>query len=46
MAKQQQPSVLKSTFVMSVATTLSKITGFVRTWAMAFALGNTVFASS
>lgn len=46
MAKQQQPSVLKSTFVMSVATTLSKITGFVRTWAMAFALGNTVLASS
>lgn len=46
MAKQQLPSVLKSTFVMSVATTLSKITGFVRTWAMAFALGNTVLASS
>ena len=46
MAKQQQPSVLKSTFVMSVATTLLKITGFVRTWAMAFALGNTVLASS
>ena len=39
-------SILKSTLVMSVATTLSKVTGFVRTWAMAFALGNTVLASS
>lgn len=45
-ALQEQPSVLKSTLVMSIATMLSKITGFVRTWAMAFALGNTVLASS
>ena len=39
-------SVLHSTFVMACATTLSRLTGFVRTWAMAFALGNTVLASA
>lgn len=46
LTRQGKPSVLKSTLVMSIATTLSKITGFARTWAMAFALGNTVLASS
>ena len=40
------PSVLHSTFVMACATTLARLTGFVRTWAMAFALGNTVLASA
>ena len=40
------PSIARSTLVMSAATMLSKLTGFFRTWAMAFALGNTVLASS
>ena len=38
--------VVKSTVTMSMATMLSRITGFVRTWACAFALGNTVLASA
>lgn len=46
MEEQERPSILKSTFVMSGAITLARLTGFVRTWAMAFALGNTVLASS
>lgn len=40
------PSIARSTLVMSAATMISKLTGFFRTWAMAFALGNTVLASS
>jgi putative peptidoglycan lipid II flippase len=42
----EAPSVARSTVTMSMATLLSRITGFVRTWAIAFALGNTAFASS
>lgn len=38
--------VAKSSAMMSMATLLSRLTGFVRTWAMAFALGNTVFTSA
>lgn len=45
-AVKAPPSVARSTLVMSAATMLSKLTGFFRTWAMAFALGNTVLASS
>lgn len=45
-AAEKKPSILRSTLVMSVATMLSRVTGFMRTWAMAFALGNTVLASS
>ncbi len=37
--------VAKSTAVMSLCTLVSRATGFVRTWAMAFALGNTVIAA-
>ena len=37
--------VAKSTAVMSLCTLVSRATGFVRTWAMAFALGNTVMAA-
>lgn len=37
--------VAKSTAVMSLCTLASRATGFVRTWAMAFALGNTVIAA-
>ncbi|MDO4182482.1 MAG: murein biosynthesis integral membrane protein MurJ [Coriobacteriia bacterium] len=41
-----EKSVAKSTAVMSVATLISRFTGLVRTWAMAFALGNTVITSA
>lgn len=39
-------SVARSTATMSMATLLSRGTGFLRTWAMAFALGNTVITSA
>lgn len=39
-------SVAKSTVAMSVATLSSRITGLMRTWMMAFALGNTVITSA
>ncbi|MDR3037147.1 MAG: murein biosynthesis integral membrane protein MurJ [Coriobacteriales bacterium] len=45
-AATSQPSVARSTATMSAATLLSRVTGFVRTWAMAFALGNTVLTSA
>lgn len=40
------PSVAKSTALMSIATLGSRITGLLRTWVMAFALGNTVVTSA
>ncbi len=39
------PSVARSTAVISSLTLVSRITGFIRTWAMAFALGNTLLAA-
>lgn len=39
-------SVAKSTVAMSVATLSSRVTGLLRTWMMAFALGNTVITSA
>lgn len=39
-------SVAKSTLAMSIATLSSRITGLLRTWMMAFALGNTVITSA
>lgn len=39
-------SVLKSTGIMTIATLLSRLTGLGRTWAMAFALGNTLITSA
>lgn len=39
-------SVVKSTAYMTVATLASRVTGLVRTWAMAFALGNTLLTSA
>ena len=39
-------SILKSTGIMTMATMLSRMTGLLRTWAMAFALGNTLLASA
>lgn len=40
------PSVARSTAAMSVSTAVSRVTGFVRNWAMAYALGVTIFSSS
>lgn len=37
---------MKSTGIMTAATLLSRITGLGRTWAMAFALGNTLISSA
>ncbi|MCL1798817.1 MAG: murein biosynthesis integral membrane protein MurJ [Eggerthellaceae bacterium] len=39
-------SILKSTGIMGMATLLSRATGLLRTWAMAFALGNTLITSA
>lgn len=39
-------AVVKSTAFMTVATLASRVTGLARTWAMAFALGNTLFTSA
>ncbi len=39
-------SVARSTALMSIATLGSRVTGLVRTWAMAFALGNTFVTSA
>ena len=41
-----RPTIARSTAVMSISTTLSRVTGFVRTWAIAYALGVTLFAAS
>ena len=41
----EKPSIVRSTATMSVATLLSRITGLIRTMAMAIALGNTLFTS-
>lgn len=39
-------SILKSTGIMTMATMLSRASGLLRTWAMAFALGNTLLSSA
>jgi len=41
-----KPTIARSTAVMSASTALSRITGFIRTWAIAYALGVTLLASS
>ncbi len=43
---EETPSVGRSTATMSVAIMLSRITGFGRQWAMAFALGSTALTST
>ena len=43
---EEQPSVAKSATLMGSATLLSRVTGLIRTWAMAFALGNTMVTSA
>jgi putative peptidoglycan lipid II flippase len=40
------PSVARSTATMSLSTMLSRVTGFVRLWAMALAIGATSFTSA
>ena len=45
-SEETHTSVAKSTALMSAATLISLATGLVRTWAMAFALGNTVVTSA
>ena len=44
--QQTHESVAKSTALMSAATLISRVTGLVRTWVMAFALGNTLVTSA
>lgn len=44
--EQTHASVAKSTALMSAATLISRVTGLVRTWAMAFALGNSLITSA
>ncbi len=44
--KETHSSVAKSTMLMTAATLISRITGLVRTWAMAFALGNSLITSA
>ena len=41
-----QPSVARSTAVMAVATLGSRATGLIRTFVMAYALGNTLITSA
>ena len=45
-SKRKKPSVAQSTALMSLATLISRITGLGRSWAMAFALGNTYITSA
>lgn len=42
----QGASIAKSTALITVATLGSRVTGLLRTWAMAFALGNTLITSA
>ncbi|MBQ9002283.1 MAG: murein biosynthesis integral membrane protein MurJ [Eggerthellaceae bacterium] len=45
-SEETHSSVAKSTALMSAATLISRVTGLVRTWAMAFALGNSLITSA
>ena len=45
-SEETHESVVKSTALMSAATLISRVTGLVRTWAMAFALGNSLITSA
>lgn len=42
----EQRSITTSAAIISICTIISRITGFIRTWAMAFALGSTMLSSS
>ena len=41
-----RPTIARSTAVMAMSTALSRVTGFVRTWAIAYALGVTALSGS
>jgi putative peptidoglycan lipid II flippase len=45
-AAEGRSTVARSTAMISAATLLSRVTGFLRTWACAFALGNTLLTSA
>lgn len=42
----EKRSITTSAAIISICTIISRITGFIRTWAMAFALGSTMLSSS
>lgn len=46
MANDSNDSLLKNTSLITLCTLGSRVTGLLRTWAMAFALGNTLLTSS
>ena len=45
-SEETHAAVARSTALMSIATLGSRVTGLVRTWAMAFALGNSLITSA
>ncbi|HET6497825.1 MAG TPA: hypothetical protein VFH17_02050, partial [Coriobacteriia bacterium] len=45
-ARISAPPIARSTAIMSLSTALSRVTGFARTWATAYALGVTAAAAS
>ena len=45
-ADDELPQVARSAGIISICVALSRITGFIRTWSMAFALGATFLSSS
>lgn len=46
MANDSKESILKNTGLITLCTLGSRVTGLLRTWAMAFALGNTLLTSA
>ena len=46
MANDSQDSIIKNTGLITLCTLGSRVTGLLRTWAMAFALGNTMLTSA
>lgn len=46
MANDSQDSIIKNTGLITLCTLGSRVTGLLRTWAMAFALGNTLLTSA
>ena len=46
MANDSKDSILKNTGLITLCTLGSRVTGLLRTWAMAFALGNTLLTSA
>lgn len=45
-ANDSSSNIIKNTGVITIATMCSRVTGLIRTWAMAFALGNTLLTSA